>query len=102
MLRATEKAITERLITSALNAGLLVGAYADDLADIEPTDNLKDILDSAFSYDCVDLILESPNGQMGFIALDYFNDGLEIITDYSTSLEKFVSKNNFKKIEIDL
>jgi len=102
MLSTIEKSITKRIVKSALNAGLLVGAYADDIADIEPTDNLNDILESAFSYDCVDLILESKNGQIGFIALDYFNDKLDIITDYSVSLEKFVSKMNFKNLEIDL
>jgi hypothetical protein len=102
MLSTIEKAITERIVKTALQAGYLVGAEADGRADIAPTDNLKDILESAFSYDCVDLILESKNGQIGFIALDYFNDKLDIITDYSVSLEKFVSEMNFKNLEIDL
>ena len=101
MLRATEKAITERIITTALQAGFLVGVRADDSADIDPTDNLAEILDSAFSYDCVDLILEGLDSY-SFIYLNFFNDGLDIITDYSTSLEKFVSGLSFKKLEIDL
>ena len=103
MLTTIERAITERIITSALEAGLLVGACADDSADIAPTDNLAEILDSAFAYDCVDLILESKqNGQIGFIALNFFNDGLDIISDYSTSLEKFIGGLSFKKLSIDL
>ena len=102
MLSTIEKAITERIVKTALAAGLLVGAYADDSADIEPTDNLAEILNSAFSYDCVDLILESKNGRIGFLALDYFNDGLEILTDYSVSLDKFVKNMDFKNLSIDL
>lgn len=102
MLTTIERAITERIVSTALNAGLLVGAYADDLADIEPTDNLAEILESAFSYDCLDLILQSKNEHIGFIALNFFNDGLDIISDYSTSLEKFISGLNFKKLTIDL
>jgi hypothetical protein len=102
MLGSIEKAITERVVKTALNAGLRVGAYADDSADIEPTDNLADILESAFAYDCVDLILQSNNEQIGFIALNYFNDGLDIISDYSTSLEKFISGLSFKQLSINL
>ena len=102
MLGSIEKAITERIVKTALNAGLRVGAYADDSADIEPTTDLNKILESAFAYDCVDLILQSDNEQIGFIALNYFNDGLDIISDYSTSLEKFVGGISFKKLSIDL
>jgi hypothetical protein len=102
MLTTVEKAITERIVSTALNAGLLVGAYADDSADIEPTSSLADILDSAFSYDCVDLILQSKNEQIGFISLNYFNDGLDIISDYSTVLSKFMDGISFKKLSIDL
>ena len=102
MLTTVEKAITERIVSTALNAGLRVGAYADDLADIEPTNKLADILEGAFSYDCVDLILESDNGRIGFIALNYFNDGLDIISDYSTTLEKFIGGISFKKLSIDI
>jgi hypothetical protein len=101
MLGTIEKAITERVITTALQAGYLVGACADDSADIEPTDNLADILESAFSYDCVDLLLWANNTE-GFIALDFFNSGLDIITDYSTNLEPLIKCLNFKALTIDL
>ena len=102
MLGTVEKAITERIVKTALNAGLSVGAYADDSADIEPTTDLADILESAFAYDCVDLILQSDNEQIGFISLNYFNDGLDIISDYSVSLEAFFKALNFKQLTIDL
>ena len=101
MLSTIEKAITERIIKTALSASYLVGAAADDSADIEPTDNLGEILDSAFSYDCVDLILNG-NGISGFIALNYFNDGLDIITDYSTNLEPLMKSISYKSLVIDL
>ena len=101
MLSTIEKAVTERIIKTALSASYLVGAAADDSADIEPTDNLGEILDSAFSYDCVDLILNG-NGISGFIALNYFNDGLDIITDYSTNLEPLMKSISYKSLVIDL
>jgi hypothetical protein len=102
MLSTIEKAITKRLVEHSLNNGFLVGAAADDSADIDPTDNLEEILEAAFSYDCVDLILESKNGQTGFIALNYFNDRLDIISDYSTSLSHLMDTVSFKQLTIDL
>jgi hypothetical protein len=101
MLSTIEKAITERIVKTALQAGYLVGAAADDSADVGPTDNLADILDGAFSYDCVDLILDG-NGISGFIALNYFNDRLDIITDYSTNLEPLIESISYKSLVIDL
>jgi hypothetical protein len=101
MLTTIEKAITNRIVSTALQAGFLVGAEADDNADIAPTDNLEAILEAAFSYDCVDLILQS-DSKKGFIALNYFNDGLDIISDYSTSLESFISAVSYKQLTIDL
>ena len=101
MLSTLEKSITERIVKTALSAGYLVGACADDSADIKPTNNVPDILKAAFAYDCVDLIL-SGNGINGFIALNYFNDGLDIISDYSTNLEPLIKSLTFKKLLIDL
>ena len=101
MLSTIEKAITARLVETALKQGFLVGAAADDSADIAPTDNVADILDAAFSYDCVDLILQS-DSKTGFIALDYFNSGKDIIVDYSTNLEHLLKTVSFKNLTIDL
>jgi hypothetical protein len=101
MLSTIEKSITERIIKTALSASFLVGAIADDSADVEPTDNLGEILNGAFSYDCVDLILKG-NGIEGFISLNYFNDGLDIISDYSTNLEPLFKSLSFKSLVIDL
>ena len=101
MLSTLEKSITERIVRTALSASYLVGACADDSADIKPTNNVPDILKAAFAYDCVDLIL-SGHGINGFIALNYFNDGLDIISDYSTNLEPLIQSLTFKKLLIDL
>ena len=91
MLKATEKALTERIVTSAIEAGYLVGAYADDSADCEPTDNVAEVLDSAFSYDCVDLVLRKGDND-GWIALNFFEDGKFIVEDFSVNLESFIKK----------
>ena len=89
MLRLGEKLITERIVSSAIRAGYLVGAYADDSADCEPTDNVAEVLDSVFSYDCVDLVLKNGDND-GWIALNFFEDGEYIVEDYSTNLESFI------------
>lgn len=91
MLRTAEKALTERIVTSAIKAGYLVGAYADDSADCEPTDNVAEVLDSAFSYDCVDLVLRKGDDD-GWIALNFFENNEYIIEDYSINLESFIAK----------
>jgi hypothetical protein len=101
MLSPIEKAITKRLVDHALDNGFLVGVSADDTADIEPTDNLEAILEAAFSYDCLDLLLHA-SGKTRFIALNYFNDGLDIISDYSVSLEYLMDTVSFKQLTIDL
>jgi hypothetical protein len=101
MLSTIEKSITKRLVETALSMSFLVGVSADDTADIDPTDNLEAILEAAFSYDCLDLILQS-DSKKGFIALNYFNDGLDIISDYSTSLEHFINAVSYKQLIIDL
>jgi hypothetical protein len=101
MLTTIEKAITKRIVETALDQGYLVGAAADDSADIEPTDNLADILNAAFSYDCVDLLIHSKD-EDGFIALNFFNDGLDIVTDYSTNIESLIEKISYKQLAIDL
>jgi hypothetical protein len=104
MLTTVEKAITERIVQTALQAGYLVGASADDSADIDPCNDLGRILEACFSYDCVDLSLASNSDKIpsGWIALNYFNDGLDIISDYSTSLEVFINCINYKQLTIDL
>ena len=80
---------------------MMTEEFDDDSADVAPTDNKAEILEGAFSYDCVDLLLWA-NNREGCISLNFFNDGLDIISDYSTSLEKFVGGLNFKKLSIDL
>jgi hypothetical protein len=104
MLTTVEKAITKRIVKSALNQGYLVGASADDSADCDPCQDIEKILAACFAYDCVDLSLAATSDDMpsGWIALNYFNDGLEIITDYSGDLEDFVDNLSFKQLVIDL
>ena len=104
MLTNVEKAITKRIVKLALNEGYLVGASADDIADCDPCQDLEKILKACFSYDCVDLSLAatSQDMQAGWISLNYFNDGLDIISDYSTGLEDFINRLSFKQLVIDL
>ncbi len=103
MLTTIEKAITERIVNCAIEDGYKVGAVADCSADVMPCTDTAKILKGAFSYDCVDLLLWSQDGlHEYFIALDFFNDKLEIVTDYSTGLEGFISSLDFNKLEINL
>jgi hypothetical protein len=91
MLGQKEKAITKRIVETALKDGYLVGAFADCSIDCEPTDNLADVLKTAFNLDCVDIVLRKGEDG-GWIALNYFEDGEYIIEDYSTNLESFIKK----------
>jgi hypothetical protein len=102
MLRKVEKAITATIIKTALEQGYSVGVAADGNADIKPCRDLDKILEAAFSYDCVDLILKpgSKKFSAGLIALDFFNDGKEIISNYAMGIEDFVKELNYKKVEL--
>ena len=107
MLSTIEKSITKRIVETALQAGYLVGAEAGESADIKPTDNLEEILDSAFSYDVVALILQSPNYDeeedlREWIELDFFENQKDIITNYSVGLTSFIKDISFKSLVIDL
>jgi hypothetical protein len=107
MLSTIEKAITKRVIETALKAGYLVGAEAGELADIKPTDNLEKILDSAFSYDVVSLILQAPDYDeeedlREWIELDFFESQKDIINNYSVGLTSFMKNMSFKGLVIDL
>ena len=107
MLSTIEKSITKRIVETALQAGYLVGAEAGESADIKPTDNLEKILDSAFSYDVVALILQSPDYDeeedlREWIELDFFENQKDIITNYSVGLTSFMKDISFKSLVIDL
>ena len=107
MLSTIEKAITKRVIETALKAGYLVGAEAGESADIKPTDNLEEILDPAFSYDVVSLILQAPDYDeeedlREWIELDFFESQKYIINNYSVGLTAFMKDMSFKGLVIDL
>jgi len=105
MLRNTEKAITATIVKTAIEQGYLVSAGAGESADCDLTDDLQTVLDAAFSYDCVNLELD-PNGNKklnsGWISLDFFEDGKNIISNYSMGIEDFVKSLNYKKVELNL
>ena len=104
MLKVAEKGIVKAIVKAALEDGYLVGAAAGESADIDPCNSLEKILEAAFSYDCVDLILEPSSKKLcaGWIALDYFNDGKDIISNYSVGIEDFVKSLNYKKVELNI
>ena len=105
MLKVAEKGIVKAIVKAALEDGYLVGAAAGESADIDPCNSLEKILEAAFSYDCVNLELD-PNGNKklnsGWISLDFFEDGKNIISNYSMGIEDFVKSLNYKKVELNL
>ena len=101
MLGNLEKAITKRIVSSAIKQGYSVAALADGDADVKHCKDLHKVLDGAFSYDCVDLCIKSRDVN-GFICINFFNDGLDIISDYSVNIENFVSGLNFDDLPVSL
>jgi hypothetical protein len=105
MLTTVEKAITERIVKTALNAGYLVGVNVDGETELNPCKNLSEILKVSFNFDYIDLVLEDctdKENTYSSISLNLFNDGLDIISDYTINLEAFFQALNFKQLVIDL
>jgi len=101
MLTTVEKAVTKRIVETALALSYKVGVSADGETICKPSKSIEKILKNAFNCDFVELELDGNNNN-GFISLNFFNDGLEIISDYSVNLENFIDSISFKSLIIDL
>ena len=100
-----EKAITERVVKTALDCGYLVGVDSEDGTELEPCTDINEILNTCFNYDDVILVLDNCYNQdkpYGRIAFIFDNDGIEIISDYSIGLNAFIQSLSFKQLVIDL
>jgi hypothetical protein len=105
MLGSIEKAITERVVKTALDFGYLVGVDSEDGTELDPCHDINEVLNTCFNFDDVILVLDNcynqdkPYGRILFI---FENDGIEIISDYSISLKAFIESLSFKQLVIDL
>jgi hypothetical protein len=105
MLGSVEKAITERVVKTALDFGYLVGVDTKDGTELDPCTDINEILKTCFNYDDVILVLDNCYNQdktYGRILFIFENDGIEIISDYSISLKAFIESLSFKQLVIDL
>jgi hypothetical protein len=105
MLGSVEKAITERVVKTALDCGYLVGVDSQDGTELDPCHDINEILNTCFNYDDVVLVLDNCYNQSkpyGRILFVFDNDGIEIISDYSISLNEFIQTLSFKGLVIDL
>lgn len=96
---AAEKRIVKAAVKGLLAAGfrLAVDNGGDEL-EVNPTFNQKDILAGLFHCD-EERILVFPEGgihqaneYMGWVWLVYGNDGYDVICDYSTNLEGYLTE----------
>jgi hypothetical protein len=105
MLGTVEKAITERVVKTALDWGYLVGVDSEDGTELEPCTHINEVLNTCFNFDCAVLVLDNSynnSKKSGRISLIFFNDGIDIISDYSISLNEFIQNLDFKRLVIDL
>jgi hypothetical protein len=101
MLGSIEKAITERVVKTALDFGYLVGVDSEDGTELDPCTDITEVLNTCFNYDDVILVLDNSYNH-GRILFIFENDGIEIISDYSISLNAFIESLSFKQLVIDL
>ena len=101
MLGSIEKAITERVVKTALDFGYLVGVDSEDGTELDPCTDINEVLNTCFNYDDVILVLDNSYNH-GRILFIFENDGIEIISDYSISLNAFIENLSFKQLVIDL
>lgn len=101
MLGSIEKAITERVVKTALDFGYLVGVDTEDGTELDPCTDINEVLNTCFNYDDVILVLDNSYNH-GRILFIFENDGIEIISDYSISLNAFIESLSFKQLVIDL
>jgi hypothetical protein len=88
---AIEKRIARRLVQTLLKAGYLVSVYDGGAFPVKRSNKLTEILAGMFSTDIDTLKLRlasAPDAVAGFVQLVYGNDGYDVISDYSTSLDE--------------
>jgi len=78
-LGSIEKAITERVVKTALDWGYLVGVDSQDGTELDPCHDINEILNTCFNYDDVVLVLDNcynQNKHMGEFCLFLIMMGL--------------------------
>jgi hypothetical protein len=93
-----ERHLVRTLVDELLGQGLWIAV--DDGEDTHPVTNDRDtILDELMETDCdrVNIYYQENNLQpsyQGQIFLVYGNDGWDVLSDYSVSVEHFITKTN--------
>ena len=73
----------------------------EDGTELDPCTDINEVLNTCFNYDDVILVLDNSYNH-GRILFIFENDGIEIISDYSISLNAFIESLSFKQLVIDL
>ena len=87
-----ERRIVRSILTKAKKEGYTRFIYnGEETIKLSPLTSIKAMLELCFSVDEEHIILKKDGRKFESIFLVYGNSGHDVITDYSTSLEKFMS-----------
>ena len=87
-----ERRIVRSILTKAKKEGYIISLdNGEEIIKLSPLNSIKAMLEQCFSVDEEHIILKKDGHKFKSIFLVYGNSGHDVITDYSTSLEKFMS-----------
>jgi len=89
-----ERKIARRLILDGLAAGYTITVDNGEEQVLRQSTKCKAILDAMFSVDDERLIFHKDGEHIGWVWFVYGNDGWDVISDYSVSLEHIMAGAN--------
>lgn len=85
---AIEKRIVKAIVTMFLDLGYTISVFDGEVFSVKRSSNKTEILNDCFDTDAVNLKMRDSTGEyVGTVYLVYGNDGFDVVSDYSVSLE---------------
>jgi ribosomal protein S8 len=86
-----ERKIVRAILTKAKKEGYIISLdNGEEIIKLSPLNSIKAMLEQCFSVDEEHIMLKK-DGHKKYIFLVYGNTGHDVICDYSTSLDEFIS-----------
>lgn len=89
MRQEVERKVIKALVDESLKAGYLISVYDGEEMVVKKSDQADAIMNAIMSTDEDTLLYYKPgqNTRSGWVKLIYGNDGYDVISDYTISLE---------------
>ena len=96
MRQEVERKIAQTAITQLLASGFVLGVFDGEETVLTHSNDAAAVLAAMFTTDEDELIVSKPGDaqDFGWVKFIYGNDGWDVIHDYTTNLETFLTEAN--------